>query len=155
MKEKYPKLWWIENGRLPKWSHETFRGVYKGGSQEGEWAMTSFIPENIRGHGSTHDGLFKEKCGDVFPAANWPENSLKEGDSPSMLYLLSPVLADVGDIDDPTRESWGGQFRNESPNKYPNYYTDLDKSPEECQATIGKWRLQFLSDWKRRWDRYE
>jgi hypothetical protein len=152
---QYPELWWIENGTLPKWSHETFRGVYQGGIQEGEWGNTAFIDANIRGHGSTHNGMFEKKCGDVFPVANWPENTLKEGDSPSMLYLISPVLVGIGDVNDPTRESWGGQFRKADPEKFPNYYVDLDKSPEVCQATISTWRKDFLSDWKNRWDRYE
>jgi len=155
MQNKYPELWWIENGILPRGTHETFRGIYQSGNQEGEWAYTAFIDANIRGHGSTHDGLFAEKCGDVFPKANWPENSLKEGDSPSLLYLVSPVLGNVGDVDDPTQESWGGQFKHFDSTSYPNYYIDLNKSPEECQMTIGKWRQAILQDWKERWDRYE
>ena len=36
MAERRPDLWWIENGRLPKWSGETFRGVYLGGVHRGE-----------------------------------------------------------------------------------------------------------------------
>ena len=155
MKTEYPELWWIENGVLPKGTHETFRGVYQSGVQEGEWAFTEFAEMNIRNHGSNHDGLFQEKNGDVFPLANYPKNSLKEGDSPSLLYLMSPVLSAVGTIDDPTQESWGGQFRHFDKSTYPNYYVDLDKSPAECQLTIGKWRYDFLTDWKVRWDRYE
>jgi hypothetical protein len=155
MQHAYPDLWWIENGILPRGSHETFRGIYQSGLQDGEWDYTAFIDHNIRNHGSTHNGLFEEKCGDVFPVANWPKNSLKEGDSPSLLYLLSPVLGHVGDVDDPTRESWGGQFRLYDKDKFPNYYVDLDLPPAECQWTIGKWRYDILKDWKARWDRYE
>ncbi|MDD4108461.1 MAG: DUF1593 domain-containing protein [Prolixibacteraceae bacterium] len=154
MVNKYNELWWIENGILPRGSHETFRGVYQSGNQDGEWAYTNFIDVNIRNHGSTHGGMFEEKSGDVFPKANSPENSLKEGDSPSMLFLLSPVLGNTGDVDDPTQESWGGQFRHFDVQRFPNYYVDLDKSPKECQYTIGKWREIFLKDWKERWDRY-
>lgn len=154
MKDEFPGLWWIENGILPKGSHETFRGVYQGGEQSGEWGMQNFVHENIRGHGSDHNGLFKEICGDVFPLATYPKGSLKEGDSPTMLFLISPVIAGLGDVNDPTSESWGGTFRKALPDKYPNYYVDLDKLPNECQATINKWRLDFLSDWKKRWDRY-
>lgn len=151
---QYPDLWWIENGVLPKWSHETFRGIYHGGYQEGEWGNKSFVQHNIRNHGSTHNGLFKEKCGDAFPLATSPEGTLKEGDSPSLLYLLSPFLGKVGNIDDPTCESWGGQFKKANPGRFPNYYIDINGTPEECQATINKWRIQFMSDWKMRWDRY-
>jgi hypothetical protein len=154
MEKEFPYFWWIENGILPKWKYETFRGVYQGGNQEGEWSNTRFIEENIRGHGSTHGGLFREKCGDFFPVANWPGNSLKEGDSPSILFLLSPVIAGLGNVDDPTRESWGGQFRKIHAERFPNYYVDLNRTPEECQATINKWRMDFLANWKKRWDWY-
>ncbi|MBC6999915.1 nucleoside hydrolase-like domain-containing protein [Cytophaga sp. FL35] len=154
MEKEFPNLWWIENGVLPKGSHETFRGVYHLGKQEGEWAYTSFINSNIRNHRSDHAGMFKEKNGDIFPTANYPKNSLKEGDSPSLLYLISPVLGNVGQVNDPTQESWGGQFRHFNARKFPNYYVDLDLSPEECQMTIAQWRYDFLNDWKLRWDRY-
>lgn len=155
MQNNNPDLWWIENGILPRGSHDTFRGIYQSGLQDGEWSYTSFIDHNIRNHGSNHHGLFEEKCGDVFPVAHSPKNSLKEGDSPSLLYLLSPVLGKVGNVDDPTTESWGGQFRHYDQNKYPNYYVDLDLPAKECQWTIGKWRYDILKDWKQRWDRYE
>ncbi len=155
MKNDYPELWWIENGILPKGSHETFRGVYQSGIQDGEWSFTKFTDFNIRNHGSDHNALFDVKCGDVFPLANSPKNSLKEGDSPSLLFLISPVIGGVGNVDDPTQESWGGQFRHFDRINYPNYYIDLDQSPEACQMTIGKWRFDFLNDWKIRWDRYE
>jgi hypothetical protein len=152
--KQWPDLWWIENGIMPRLSHDTFRGVYLGGCQEGEWGNTAFIPANIRGRGTTHNGLFDERCGDAFPVANWPEGSLKEGDSPSMLYLLSPVLGGVGHIDDPTGPSWGGRFRRAEPDRYPNYYIDLDAEAEVCQATINRWRVDFLSEWKERWTWY-
>lgn len=152
---QYPNLWWIENGVLPKWSRETFRGIYQGGYQGGEWGNKSFVQHNVHNHGSTHNGLFEKKCGDAFPLATSPEGTLKEGDSPSLLYLLSPVLAGIGHIDDPTRESWGGRFKKADPERFPNYYIDIDATPEECQATINKWRVQFMSHWKMRWDWYD
>jgi hypothetical protein len=154
MVNTYPELWWIENGVLPKWKHETFRGMYLGGEQSGEWGNITFIEQNIRGRGTTRNGTFKELSGDAFPVASWPQGTLKEGDSPSILYLLSPKLAGVGNIDDPTMESWGGQFRKADPELFPNYYIDLDSTPEECQATINKWRVNYMSHWKERWARY-
>ena len=154
MSDRWPHLWWIENGILPKLSRDTFRGVYQGGEQSGEWSNMRFIEANIRGHGSTHDGLFAERCGDVFPVATWPAGSLKEGDSPTMLYLLSPELGGVGDVDDPTQPNWGGQYHRPDPQRFPNYYTDLDADAATCQATISRWRTAYLSDWKARWDWY-
>jgi len=105
-----------------------FEAIILGGNQNGEWGNQAFVKQNIRGHGTTHGGEFAEKLGDVFPLASWPEGVLKEGDTPSFLYLLPPLIGSVGDVDDPTVESWGGQFRQSYPHKYPNYYTDLYKT---------------------------
>ena len=77
--------------------------MYQGGDQSGEWGNVAFIERNIRGHGSTHGGRFDDLCGDVFPGATGTRNALKEGDSPTMLYLLSPIFGGVGDVDDPTQ----------------------------------------------------
>ena len=155
LRDKWPQLWWIENGILPRLSHDTFRGYYLGGDQSGEWGNRAFVEHNIRGHGTTHGDQFAQKLGDAFPLATWPEGVLKEGDTPSFLYLLSPVIGGVGDVDDPIAESWGGQFRRPYPDPYPNYYTDLNAPAEVCQATINRWRVAYLSDWMRRWDRYD
>ena len=144
--DQFPNLWLIENGLLPRRSTDTFRGVYQGGVQEGEWGNQEFVRVNVRGHGA---------AGGAFPLATSPPETLKEGDSPSMLYLLSPVLARVGDVDDPSRPSWGGQFRRVDAAKYPHYWVDLyPGDPEACQATISRWRVDFLNDWKHRWDWY-
>ena len=154
MADQCPDLWWIENGVLPKLSRDTFRGVYQTGVQDDEWGNIAFIEQNIRGRGSNHDGMFDEVCGDAFPVAGWPQGSLKEGDSPTLLHLLSPVFGGVGDVDDPTAESWGGQYAKPEPERLPNYYTDLDADAETCQRTISKWRKDFLGHWKDRWKRY-
>ena len=144
--DRFPDLWWIENGLLPRLSTDTFRGVYQGGVQEGEWGNQAFVRTNIRGHGP---------AGDAFPLAEWPGDTLKEGDSPSMLYLLSPVLVRVGNVDNPAQPNWGGRFRREDPAKYPNYWVDLyPGDPDACQWTASRWRIDFLHHWKQRWDRY-
>jgi hypothetical protein len=80
---------------------------------------------------------------------------LKEGDTPSFLYLLSPVVGGAGDVDDPTQPSWGGQFRRPQADRFPNYYVDLDASAEECHATIYRWRVDYLRDWQARWAWYD
>jgi hypothetical protein len=155
MDDRWPDLWWIENGILPKLSHDTFRGYYQGGDQSGEWGNRAFIEQVIRGRGTTHGGDFDQVLGDAFPVATWPEGTLKEGDSPTFLYLLSPVVGGVGDVDDPTGPSWGGRFRKPEPDRFPHYACDLDAPAEVCQATISRWRVDYLSDWKARWQRYD
>ena len=154
MEDDWSHLWWIENGLLPRFSQDTFRGYYQGGVQEGEWGNRAFIEQVIRGRGTTHGGDFDRVLGDAFPVATWPKGALKEGDTPTFLYLLSPVVGGVGDVDDPTQPSWGGRFRRPSPRRLPNYACDLDAPAEVCQATINRWRVDYLSDWKARWQRY-
>jgi hypothetical protein len=153
---KWARLWWIENGILPVRSHDTFRGVYEGGDQSGEWSNSEFVKRNIRGHGANHGGDFDSLSGDAFPLAGPGPNGmmLKEGDSPSMLFLLSPLIGSVGKVEDPTQDSWGGRFRLADPSRYPNYYVDLDLPPDRCQETVSKWRTAFLGDWKKRWSWY-
>lgn len=154
MNDIWKQLWWIENGILPRFKTDTFRGYYQGGDQSGEWGNKEFIKQNIRGHGTTHSGKYDQKLGDAFPTAEWPDGTLKEGDTPSFTYLLSPIVGGVGNVDAPASESWGGRFRKPFPKQYPNYYCDLDAPAEECQATISRWRQDFLGDWKLRWDWY-
>jgi hypothetical protein len=156
--DTYPALWWVENGVYPLESRSTFRGVWRGGNQHGEWGREQFVEAHIRGHGTDGDGEFSQVLGDAFPLADSPPEavgSLKEGDSPTLLYLLSPVLGGIGDLDDPTVPSWGGRFRRAS-SAHPNRYVDLNcETKEACQATINRHRVDFLADWRDRWDRYD
>ncbi len=143
MKSQYENLWWIENGSPLSNYRNTYIGIFFQGYQVGEWASQRFIDANIRGHGD---------AGDAFPTTVF--SGLQEGDSPSMLYLLSPIVGGVGNVDIPTSESWGGQFIQYS-SQTPNFYIDCCKTTTEAQATINKWRVKFLTDWKLRWDRYK
>lgn len=154
MADRWPGLWWIEDGVLPKLSHDTFRGYYLGGDQSGEWGNVAFIEEVIRGKGTTHGSESDQVLGDEFPVANSPAGILKEGDTPTFLYLLSPEMGDVGNVHDPTQPNWGGQFHRPYPDIYPNYYRDLPKTATECQATINRWRQDYLRHWKARWGWY-
>lgn len=144
LSRKWPNLFWIENGDLPLLSRDSFRGVYQGGEQSGEWNWIEYVQRNIRPHGEP---------GRSFPLAGPGHAGLKEGDTPSMLYLLSAAVGGVGDVDDPTRESWGGRFRHFDRARFPNYYVDLD-GKAEAQASVSRWRVPILADWKARWARY-
>jgi len=156
--DDHPELWWVENAVLPFQSRSTYRGVFEGGNQRGQWDPVAFVARNIRDHGTDADGEFPQKLGDAFPGATGPRpvrGGLKEGDSPTLLYLLSPTFGGIGDLDDPTQPSWGGRFRRSGPDT-PNYYVDIDCSTtEECARTINRHRVDFLSHWRDRWDRYD
>lgn len=124
-------LWWIE-------SDTTFRGMYVGGNQEGEWGNKSFLETHVRGHGALGDFLVT-KLG-----------AIKMGDSPSVLYLLS------GDPNDPAAPHWGGSFVKTDHG--PNYWTDsqdaaLQEGKYPGAKTVNAWRERFLTDWRDRMDR--
>lgn len=142
VKNKDNNLFWIDNSSLSKGGFfGAYTGVFHGGNQTGEWSANNFINTNIRGHG---------QAGDLFPLAQPP---LKEGDSPTLLYLISPKFGNVGNVDDPTSESWGGTYKRFN-NAYPNYYIDCCSSEAAAKQSISKWRVQYLNHWKARWDRY-
>ena len=124
-------LWWIENDT-------TFRGMYMGGLQEGEWGNGSFVDIHVKGHGSLGDLFFQKK------------RDIKMGDTPSLLFLLA------GDPDDPTGPHWGGAFvKTEHGEHYWHDNPDqgLSINGRAGAKTVNRWRRDYLEDWKRRMDR--
>jgi len=121
-------LWWIE-------SDTTFRGMYIGGQQDGQWGNRSFVEASVKGNGALGDLFFSKK------------RDIKMGDTPTLLYLLR------GKPDDPTSAHWGGAFVKT--NHGPDYWTDnTDRSPSEGgragAKTVSKWRTAYLRDWRQR-----
>lgn len=123
-------LWWIE-------CDTTFRGMYMGGEQRGEWNNLQFVEQHVRGHGA---------LGDLFWAK---KKDIKMGDTPSLLYLLR------GAPDRPDSPHWGGAFRKTDHG--PHYWTD-DPKPEHSEnqragaKTVNRWRKDYLRDWRMRMD---
>ncbi len=142
MQTKVPGLFWIDNSSRVGF-RRTYEGVFRGGNQSGEWSSQKFIDANIRGHGS---------AGDKFPLA-YGNIGLKEGDSITLLYLIGPKFGGVGNVNDPTAPSWAGEYKHYKKD-FPNYYIDCCDSETAAKESISKWRVQFLSHWKARWDRY-
>lgn len=125
---QHPDLWWIEN-------NTSFRGMYLGGYQEGDYGNESFVAAHVKGHGALGD-LFWEKKKDI-----------KMGDTPSVLYFLH------GDINNPEAESWGGSFSKNSHG--PNFWTDnsadsLRQNDRAGAKTVNKFRKAYLDDWSKR-----
>lgn len=129
--KRHPDLWWIE-------SDTTFRGMYIGGVQRGEWGNRAFIRENVSGHGALGDFLAEKK------------DDIKMGDTPSVLYLLHGVS------ENPGGPSWGGSYVLKPGSS--THWMD-DPSTEQAEGnrpgarTVNRWRIDYLSDWKRRMDR--
>lgn len=126
--QTHPDLWWIE-------ADSTFRGMYIGGHQDGDWGNQEFVERHVKGHGAMGDLFFLKK----------PD--IKMGDTPSLLYLLR------GNPDDPTAPHWGGSFRRGDHG--PNYWTD-NTDPAEAEGdhkgakTVNVWRCACLEDWQER-----
>ncbi len=129
--EHHRDLWWIE-------ADTTFRGMYIGGVQDGEWDNRAFLTGHVAGHGALGDLLVRKKA------------DLKMGDTPTLLYLLR------GNPDDPSSPHWGGAFLRTDHG--PSYWTD-DPAPELRERdlsgakTVSRWRVDYLRDWQRRMDR--
>lgn len=130
---QHPDLWFIE-------SDSTFRGMYMGGNQEGEWGNVAFPAQHVAGHGA---------LGALFMAQ---KSDIKMGDTPSVLYMLH------GDPNTPETEHWGGAFIRPEPEARPTYWHDnpnpaLQHKDKPGANTVNKWRMDYLEDWKQRMDR--
>jgi hypothetical protein len=84
------------------------------------------------------------KLGAIYPTvAMGAKPGVKEGDSPSFLYLVSAVRG-LNDPEQPNRPSWGGQFVRVAPDQ--NHWTDLPSGGE----TVRRWSEAFENDFAAR-----
>ena len=125
-------LWLIYNDT-------TFRGWYMGGDNKDDLGNKSFVTTHIKGHGALGDYFAPLKGG-----------SIKMGDTPTVAWLLK------GSPEDPTKESWGGQFIKK-PGR-PNWWIDnpapeLTESGKPGARTVNKWRTDYLRHFQKRMDR--
>ncbi|MEN8229879.1 MAG: nucleoside hydrolase-like domain-containing protein [Bacteroidota bacterium] len=126
LRKEFPDLFIIE-------SIKTYQGMF-GGSDPG--SDLAWINENIR---FNHGPL----C-DVYPHEGMGCTGVCEGDSPAFLYLVSANRG-INDPEDPTQESWGGQYvRVEN----TNHFTDGPGA-----SSISKWRDDYQKEFKERADR--
>ncbi|MFC1633285.1 nucleoside hydrolase-like domain-containing protein [Planctomycetota bacterium] len=118
--EQFPKLFYIQ-------STDGFRGMYQ--DSDPAYRNQTWINNNIK---NNHGALGAE-----YPRAG-SIDGIKEGDTPSFLYLLAPGLSDPEQSD---WGGWGGRFRAYGAGA--NFYIDArDNSPETSNATIEKrWAL--------------
>lgn len=129
----HPDLWWIE-------SDTTFRGMYMGGEQGGEWGNVTFPESHVKGHGHLGALFMRQK------------KDIKMGDTPTVLYMLH------GAPNTPESDHWGGAFIRPDPEKRPTYWHDspnpaLAVKDKRGAVTVNRWRKKFLEDWKQRMDR--
>jgi hypothetical protein len=130
--EHHKDLWLIHNDT-------TFRGWYMGGNNKGDLGNRAFVTTHIKGHGALGDYFAPLKGGQI-----------KMGDTPTVAWLL------YGTPQDPTKESWGGQFVKK-PGR-PNWWIDnpepkLIESGKQGARTVNKWRRDYLRHFQKRMDR--
>ena len=127
IKAEHPDIFYITAGM-------TFRGMYRGGD------MSYCQPEWIKEH------ICKGSLGELYPIYDggdpWGEvKGLKEGDSPSFLYLLRYGFENA---EDPTGTSWGGQFVQNG----KQYYDLPDR--EAAMESVYRWRTAYQEDFAKR-----
>jgi hypothetical protein len=134
--EQFPRLFFLQ-------SSAAFRGIYAEGDPA--YRNQRWIDNNVKnGHGAL--GAQYPKAGRI--------NGVKEGDTPSFLYLLAPGLSDPAH---PDWGCWGGRFTAYGAGT--NFYVDArDKHPDtfnaaaERQWTVGRWNRQRNRDFAARMD---
>jgi hypothetical protein len=114
------------------YSRTTYQGMFGGSDPISNLA---WVNENIR---NNHGPL----C-DVYPHEGIGCTGVCEGDSPSFLHLVS-VNRELNNPEDPTQESWGGQFKREGTT---NHYVD-----GPGRSSISKWRKDYQKEFAERAD---
>lgn len=123
--ENFPSLFII-------YAKDTYMGMFD--ADNAEW-----VEKNVRtNHGS---------LGAVYPKRGMGCEGVCEGDTPSFLYLLSATFGH-SDAEDPTRPSWGGQFKRvEGTNHYVDYSgrTSISMHTSEIQKDFET-RLKLIEE---------
>ena len=115
------------------YSESTYMGIF-GGPNDPLGSLT-WINSNIR---QNHGPL-----GAAYPPASMGVDGLKEGDTPSFLYLVSAAHG-MNNPEDPTQESWGGQFVRAGTT---NHWIDGPGA-----STISKWKSKYQAEFAERAD---
>jgi hypothetical protein len=124
--ENFPDLFIIYN-------KTTYNGIF--GGPDDSLGNSKWIEANItKNHGP---------LGAIYPLSAMGVNGVKEGDSPSFMYLISAALK-MNDPEDPSQESWGGQFV-----RLQNTDHWIDGTGA---SSISKWKDQYQDDFAKRAD---
>lgn len=126
MLDNFPNLFMIV-------SQDTYGGMF---AHESELGNLKWVNTNIR---KNHGPL-----GAAYPPSGfYPENpGVQEGDTPSFLYLVSAVKG-LNNPEDPSQESWGGQFAQRD--STTNHWFDGPGA-----ESVSKWREEYQADFARR-----
>ncbi len=130
-------------GKFDMWvdNQSTYRGMYQ--TPASNSIIKGWHEVHAKGHGALGD-YFAQLSGDIFNVSG-----VKMGDSPTVLRFLS------GNQNDPTQESWGGEFIKVSDRYYtdnPSASVDLDRPNTAGAGTIYEDRDAWLSSFAERFD---
>ena len=140
MKDTFQDLFYITN-------YAAFRGMYRFGDTS--LSSSAWVQEHVKKNGSALGTLYPDYRG----GDPWGDvNGLKEGDTPSVLYIISKQ---PHNLDDPTQSSWGGQFQKVGQYRYQDVPEGWKPSNdaneiEKYADTIAKWRADYQADFAKR-----
>lgn len=109
------------------YSNSTYSGIF-GGSGDSLGNLAWLNKNIIQNHGP---------LGAIYPPAAMGVDGLKEGDSPSFMYLVSANRG-LNDPENPAQASWGGQYVRSGTT---NHWIDGVGA-----ATISRWKSQYQAD---------
>ena len=136
IKANHPDIFYIT-------SYQAFRGVYKDGDLS--LVTPEWVDDNIlNGHGALGAAYPNYDGGDPWGRG---VKGIKEGDTPSFLYLIPNGL---GDPAQPTWGSWGGRFVGSA-----SHYEDAlipSMGEHSPRATVYRWRRAYQADFQARLD---
>lgn len=136
IRKRYPELFYIR-------SKLSFRGMYRGGNTE--LVSSNWVDTHIR----SYHGALGAAYPNYFGGDPWGRvNGVKEGDTPSLLYLIQNGLSDP---EHPEWGSWGGRFELFKDCHYEDAKDQWDGEEDE-KSTVARWREAFQNDFQARMD---
>lgn len=145
IRTEFPELFYILR-------NHGIRGMYRAGDTT--LVRANWVKRNIRNHGALGDLYVNYNGGDLWGRQLGKFSGIKEGDTPSFLYLLTNGL---NSPQHPEWGNWGGRFRrDESRNNLwvdaidsiANFRSDMDPR----MAAVYRWRPAWQADFAARLD---
>ena len=118
--QNHPDLWMIE-------ANATYRGWFMTDKSSNKLGAKEFYKNYIAGGGA---------MGADF--VNYYKGEIKMGDSPSLAYLMN------GDVNDPTKDSWGGSFVPIGRSARTIFYGNSTNTDTIATYTVVEWRFKGL-----------
>ena len=139
LRQNHPDIFYIT-------SYKALRGMYRGGDTS--LLSPQWLKANVcNNHGPLGAMYPIYDGGDIFSGRIGKVEGIKEGDTPSFLYLIPNGLSDPMK---PSWGSWGGRFYGTG----KQFFDDMDTYEEEIDemASVYKWRKAYQADFQARMD---